>query len=79
VPVHRLTDALDRLIGLYRDHRQGDEELGAFFRRVPPSMATEALKDLAMLLPNEATDQDFIDLAETQAFTPEVMDGECSA
>jgi len=79
VPVHRLTDALDRLLGLYRDHRQGDEELGAFFRRVPPSMATEALKDLALLLPNEATDQDFIDLAETQAFTPEVMDGECSA
>ncbi len=79
VPVHRLTDALDRLLGLYRDHRQGDEELGAFFRRVPPSMATDALKDLAILLPNEATDQDFIDLAETRAFTPEVMDGECSA
>jgi sulfite reductase (NADPH) hemoprotein beta-component len=79
VPVHRLTDALDRLLDLYRAQRQGDEELGAFFRRVPPSMATDALKDLAMLLPNEATDQDFIDLAETQAFTPEVMDGECSA
>jgi sulfite reductase (NADPH) hemoprotein beta-component len=79
VPVHRLTDALDRLLNLYRDNRQGDEELGAFFRRVPSSMATDALKDLAMLLPNDATEQDFIDLAETQAFTPEVMDGECSA
>ena len=79
VPVHRLTDALDRLLDLYRDHRQGEEELGAFFRRVPPSMATDALKDLSILLPDEATDQDFIDLAETQAFTPEVMDGECSA
>jgi sulfite reductase (NADPH) hemoprotein beta-component len=79
VPVHRLTDALDRLLDLYRAHHQGDEELGAFFRRVPPSMATDALKDLSMLLPNEATEQDFIDLAETQAFTPEVMDGECSA
>ena len=79
VPVRRLTDAVDRLLGLYRDHRQGDEELGAFFRRVPASMATDALKDLSQLLPDEATDQDFIDLAETQAFTPEVMDGECSA
>ena len=79
VPVHRLTDALDRLLDLYRAQREGDEELGAFFRRVPPSMATDALKDLATLLPNEATDEDFIDLAETQAFTPEVMDGECSA
>ena len=79
VPVHRLTDALDRLLDLYRAHREGDEELGAFFRRVPPSMATNALQDLAMMLPNEATDEDFIDLGETQAFTPEVMDGECSA
>ncbi len=79
VPVHRLTDALDRLLDLYRDHRQGNEELGAFFRRVPPSMATDALKDLSIMLPTEATDQDFIDLGETQAFTPEVMDGECSA
>jgi sulfite reductase beta subunit-like hemoprotein len=79
VPVHRLTDALDRLLDLYKAQRQGEEELGAFFRRVPPAMATDALKDLASLLPNEATDQDFIDLAETQTFTPEVMDGECSA
>jgi len=79
VPVHRLTAAVDRLLSLYQGHRQGDEELGAFFRRMPAAMATDALKDLAVLLPNEATDQDFIDLAETQAFTPEVMDGECSA
>jgi sulfite reductase (NADPH) hemoprotein beta-component len=79
VPVHRLTDALERMLELYRQHRQGNEELGAFFRRVPTSMVTDALKELSQLLPTEATDQDFIDLAETQAFTPEVMDGECSA
>ena len=79
VPVHRLTDAVDRLLALYRDHREGDEELGAFFRRVPPSMATDALKDLAQLLPNEVGEQDLIDLGENQAFNPEVMDGECSA
>ena len=79
VPVHRLTDAVDRLLALYRDNRQGDEELGAFFRRVPPSMATDALKDLAQLLPNEIGEQDLIDLGENQVFNPEVMDGECSA
>jgi sulfite reductase (NADPH) hemoprotein beta-component len=79
VPVHRLTDALDRLLGLYKAKREGEEELGAFFRRIPPAMATDALKDLAQLLPNEAADQDFVDLGETQAFAPEVMDGECSA
>jgi sulfite reductase (NADPH) hemoprotein beta-component len=79
VPVHRLTDALERLLGLYKAKREGDEELGAFFRRIPPATATEVLKDLAQLLPNETTDQDFVDLGETQAFAPEVMDGECSA
>jgi sulfite reductase (NADPH) hemoprotein beta-component len=79
VPVHRLTDALDRLLGLYKAKREGDEELGSFFRRIPPAMATEVLKDLAQLLPNETTDEDFVDLGETQAFAPEVMDGECSA
>ena len=79
VPVHRLTDALDRLLGLYKARREGEEELGAFFRRIPPAMATDALKDLAQLLPNETTDNDFVDLGETQAFAPEVMDGECSA
>jgi sulfite reductase beta subunit-like hemoprotein len=79
VPVHRLTDAVDRLLALYRDQRQGDEELGAFFRRVPPSLATDALKDLAQLLPNEIGEQDLIDLGENQVFNPEVMDGECSA
>jgi sulfite reductase (NADPH) hemoprotein beta-component len=79
VPVHRLTDALDRLLALYREQRREGEELGAFFRRVPASTATDALRDLAELEPGGATDQDFIDLGESQAFAPEVMDGECSA
>jgi len=80
VPVHRLTDALDRLVGLYRDKRENPEEsLGAFFRRVPPAMATEALKDLAELLPTQTTADDYIDLGENTAFNPEVMDGECAS
>ena len=33
VPVHRLTDAVDRLLDLYKRQRQPDEDLGAFFRR----------------------------------------------
>jgi sulfite reductase (NADPH) hemoprotein beta-component len=79
VPVHRLTDAVDRLLALYREQRNGAEELGAFFRRVPPALATEALKDLAQLLPNEVSGDALIDLGENQTFNPEVMDGECSA
>jgi len=79
VPVHRLSDAVDRLLGLYRARREGDEELGAFFRRVGPAAATAVLEDLAKITPEEATDQDYVDLAETTAFTPEILDGECSA
>jgi sulfite reductase beta subunit-like hemoprotein len=79
VPAQRMTEVVDRLLALYKAQRLPDEELGAFFRRLPPATSTEALKDLAQLLPTEATDQDFIDLGETQAFAPEVMDGECSA
>ena len=79
IPVNRLTDALDRLVGLYRERREGDESLGAFFRRLPPATATEALKDLAELRAEETTADDFIDLGESQTFTPEVMDGECAS
>ena len=79
VPVHRLTDAIDRLLELYRAQRQGDENLGAFFRRIQPATATAALKDLAELQPDQMTDDDLIDLGEHQAFAPEVMDGECAS
>ena len=54
VPVHRMTDAVDRLIELYGEQHSADEDLGAFFRRIPPAQATDALKDLAQLLPNES-------------------------
>jgi len=80
VPVHRLTDALDRLLALYREERQdAQESLGAFFRRVPPSRATAVLSDLAELVPAQMADQDYVDLGEDRAFNPEVMDGECAS
>jgi sulfite reductase (NADPH) hemoprotein beta-component len=79
VPALRLTDALDRLVDLYRAQRQGQESLGAFFRRVPPALATETLKDLAELQPDQITAEDYIDLGESTVFTPEVMDGECAS
>jgi hypothetical protein len=78
--VHRLTEALDRLLGLYRDERESPEEsLGAFFRRVPPARATAVLSDLAELVPTAMTDVDYVDLGEDRAFSPEVMDGECAS
>ncbi|MBI4886893.1 MAG: nitrite/sulfite reductase [Acidobacteria bacterium] len=79
IPVNRLTDALDRLVGLYRDQRQGGESLGAFFRRVPPAVATDALQDLAVVRAEGLTAGDYVDLGETRTFAPEVMDGECAS
>jgi hypothetical protein len=79
VPVNRMTDAIDRLLDLYKEQRQGDENLGAFFRRVAPAEATARLKDLSELQPDQIAPEDFIDLGETQAFKPEVMEGECAS
>ena len=79
IPVRRLVDAVDRLLGLYRDNRQRGEPLAAYFRRVPTEVASDALADLTRLSLVDAGVDDFIDLEEEQEFKPEVMDGECSA
>jgi len=80
VPARRMADVVDRLITLYREQRTSEaEDLGAFFRRIAPAVASERLADLADIRADEATTDDFIDLGESQAFDPVVMDGECSA
>ena len=79
VPARRLTAAVDRLIVLYRARREQDESLGTFFRRVPAAMATDALKDLVELQPQDTTADDYIDLGETTVFAPEILDGECAS
>jgi hypothetical protein len=64
---------------MYREQRLPDEGLALFFRRVGPAAVTAALQDLAQFAPQEISADDYIDLGETQAFTPEVMDGECAS
>ena len=79
IPVRRLTEAIERLLALYKERRDVGESLGAFFRRVPPAVATDALKDLARMLPDEPTANDFVDLGETHTFEMLVMEGECAS
>ena len=79
VPARRLTEALERLIAFYQREKKADESAPLFFQRVPLESVTRELLDLQRLTEAEATPEDFIDLAETGAFAPEVMDGECSA
>jgi sulfite reductase (NADPH) hemoprotein beta-component len=80
IPARRIAEAAGRLVELYREQRESDtEDLGAFYRRIAPAVATERLKDLVELNATQTTPDDFIDLGESQAFDPVVMDGECSA
>jgi sulfite reductase (NADPH) hemoprotein beta-component len=78
VPARRMTDVIDRLVELYDVSHAPGESATAFFKRVDLGTVKSTLADLEQMDPASATDQDFIDLGETSAFTPEVMEGECA-
>jgi sulfite reductase (NADPH) hemoprotein beta-component len=79
IPARRAPEAVERLVGLYRAGRREGERLADFFRRADLARVKDALSDLERLTAADARPEDFIDLAEDHEFTPEVMDGECSA
>jgi sulfite reductase (NADPH) hemoprotein beta-component len=79
IPARRGGEAVERLIGLYREQRNEDESPVAFFRRVDVAAVKNSLAGLDKLDPATATIEDFTDLAEDHAFNPEVQEGECSA
>jgi sulfite reductase (NADPH) hemoprotein beta-component len=78
VPARRVPQAVDRLLALYRDERREGEEAVAFFRRVDGARVKSLLADLETMTPADAVPDDFIDLGDTRAFAPEVMEGECA-
>jgi sulfite reductase (NADPH) hemoprotein beta-component len=78
VPARRIPETVDRLLGLYRDEKLEGEPAVQFFRRLDSAKVKSTLADLETLTPADAVPADFIDLGETQAFVPEVMDGECA-
>jgi hypothetical protein len=79
IPARRLTAALERLIALYQQERQDGESAPSFFQRIDLARVTSELQDLQQITAADAVPLDFVDLAETAEFAPEVMDGECSA
>jgi sulfite reductase (NADPH) hemoprotein beta-component len=78
VPARRCPEAVDRLVALYRADGQG-QSLAEFMRSADTARLKAALADLETLDESGAHPADFIDLGEQAAFTPEVLDGECSA
>ena len=79
IPVRRIPDALERLIKMYERDRTDGESAPAFFQRVELLKVTLELQDLQRLTEADSVPLDFVDLAESAAFAPEVMEGECSA
>ena len=79
IPARRMPEAVDRLIAMYQRDRTDGESAPEFFRRVDLTAVKLVLHDLEKLTLLEATGDDFVDLAESHEYAPEVMDGECSA
>jgi sulfite reductase beta subunit-like hemoprotein len=79
VPARRAPEALTRLIALYGAERENGESARSFFRRVEVARVKTALRDLEELTADGAVDEDYIDLGETEGFSPEVQQGECAA
>ena len=79
IPARRIPEALERLIAFYGREKVEGESAGAFFQRMDISRVGGELRDLEALKVEDAVPDDFVDLAETAEFAPEVMEGECSA
>lgn len=79
IPARRMTEALERLITLYGEARHPNESATAFFMRVEVDRVKQTLADLERMTLADAVPEDFVDLAETSEFKPEIQEGECSA
>ncbi len=79
IPARRIPDVVDRLIEMYGREKNEGESATAFFGRVSVERVRLTLADLERMTVADAVPDDFVDLAESAEFAPEVMDGECSA
>jgi sulfite reductase (NADPH) hemoprotein beta-component len=79
VPARRVADVVERLIGLYDRDREGGESATAFFGRMDVGRVKAELREFEHLTLEDATPVDFVDLGESEAFAPVILDGECSA
>src|SRR5262249_14170559 len=78
IPARRIPDAVERLIALYDREKSGGESAHAYFGRVAVETVKAELADLEALRAEDAVETDFVDLGETTAFNPEIMEGECA-
>jgi sulfite reductase beta subunit-like hemoprotein len=79
VPARRIPDVVERLVELYAREKRSSESATDFFGRVEVERVKLALIPLEQFSAEDATAEDYIDLAEAGEFAPVIMDGECSA
>ena len=79
IPARRIPEALERLIAFYQREKEEGELAPDFFQRMDILRVGGELRDLERFTEEDAVPLDYVDLAETAEFAPEVMDGECSA
>jgi sulfite reductase (NADPH) hemoprotein beta-component len=79
IPARRIPDALERLIAFYQREHAAGESAPEFFQRIELARVTAEIDDLQRFTEADAVPIDYIDLAETGEYNPEVMEGECSA
>jgi sulfite reductase (NADPH) hemoprotein beta-component len=78
IPARRVPAALDALTDLYLAERTPGEGAPAFFARLPLERAKAALAKLGDLAEAEVTEQDLVDLGETERYRTDTMEGECA-
>lgn len=78
VPARRVVDAVKTLVRTFEKNAQPGERADAYFARASLGELKGALAHLEGLDENNATEEDFIDLGETEAFRPETSEGECA-
>jgi ferredoxin-nitrite reductase/sulfite reductase (ferredoxin) len=80
MPARRAPEALERVLNVYREDRQGTESFRAFIDRVGTPHFRAALGHFASAVPFDVDPTLYRDLgAESEVFTAEVGVGECAS
>ena len=79
LPARRVPAAIERLVELYAKNHHEEEDAAAFFRCQEPAQLEALLADLESLTEATASAADYVDLAETESFSPADSEGECAA
>jgi sulfite reductase beta subunit-like hemoprotein len=79
VPARRVPAMIDRILGLWERERLAAETLDAFLVRVPVEVVKTAIGELFEIDEPSATDADFIDPGQDEAFSVSEGEAECAA